>query len=147
MPAPNTERDPARIDVLLQQLERVWKQHPDQRLGQLLVNLLDPEPNRLFYVEDHTVSEKIFELLETGRWPAGRGSPPEWVLSGERPPPEVRERLRPIFDRITRSGEVQHEDALDLLDAVLDREPGQDQEPPNERTSPGDAKSGRQDQE
>jgi hypothetical protein len=67
-PSPGAERDPARIDVLLKQIEVLWKEHPEQRLCQLLCNLLDPEPNRLFYVEDHVVSEKIIGFRQTGLW-------------------------------------------------------------------------------
>jgi hypothetical protein len=66
------ERDPARIDVLLGQLAAVWKQYPDMRLGQLVVNLLDPAPNPIFNVEDHTLSQKIVEHQRTGRWPTAQ---------------------------------------------------------------------------
>lgn len=31
-------RDPARIRPLLERLAKVWEKHPDQRLGQLIVN-------------------------------------------------------------------------------------------------------------
>ena len=68
-PASGQERDPARIDVLIDQLRALWKEHPTLRLGQLLVSLCDPQPNRMFDVEDHLVSERIFELRETGIWP------------------------------------------------------------------------------
>jgi hypothetical protein len=69
-PARGVERDPARINVLIEQLRVVWEEHPEMRLGQLLVNLCDPNPNPIFYVEDHTVSANIFELRKTGNWPA-----------------------------------------------------------------------------
>lgn len=36
-------RDPARIDRILAKLGEVWKQYPDQRLGQLVCNLLGHE--------------------------------------------------------------------------------------------------------
>lgn len=71
-PSRGAERDHGRIDVLLKQVELLLKAHPDQRLLQLLCNLLDPQPNRLFDIEDHVVSEKIFEFRETGRWPSAR---------------------------------------------------------------------------
>ncbi len=71
-PRPGVERDPERIDVLIEQLRLIWKEHPTMRLGQLLVNLCDPHPNRLFDVEDHVVSERIFELRRTGVWPGAR---------------------------------------------------------------------------
>jgi hypothetical protein len=63
------ERDPERIDVLIEQLRSLWKEHPTQRLGQLLVNLADPKPNPLFYVEDHVVSLRICLVRDTGIWP------------------------------------------------------------------------------
>ncbi len=36
-------RDPDRIDPALQLLGEVWKQCPDLRLGQLIVNVLQPK--------------------------------------------------------------------------------------------------------
>lgn len=52
-------RDPQRIDELLNELERVWKEHPDTRLGQLLVCCVDGEADRLFYMEDEVLLEKL----------------------------------------------------------------------------------------
>lgn len=46
-------RDPARIDVLLAELECAWRANPDLRLGQLVVNaagVADP-----FNVEDQVM--------------------------------------------------------------------------------------------
>ena len=67
-PSRGAERNPARIDALLKQIETLWKVHPDQRLCQLLCNLADPQPNRLFNIEDHVISNKIFEFRRTGHW-------------------------------------------------------------------------------
>lgn len=51
-------RDINRIDLILDRLKTLWKKHPDLRLGQLILNVLqDPT---LYYVED----EKLVELLE-----------------------------------------------------------------------------------
>jgi hypothetical protein len=36
------ERDPARIDQVLEVLRKVWAEFPDLRLGQLLVNAIRP---------------------------------------------------------------------------------------------------------
>lgn len=56
-------RDPDRIPEVLALLEERWRAVPDQRLGQVLVNLvrreLGPEPAR--------EGEAIF-ALEDGRW-------------------------------------------------------------------------------
>ena len=64
-------RDPARIDDVLQLLGRIWRQHPDQRLGQLLMNLCrtdDGWPN-LWNVEDDRLIEEMLEFIRTGIWP------------------------------------------------------------------------------
>lgn len=65
-------RDPERIDQILAQIGEVWCQHPDMRLGQLLVNLLDPKPNALFNVEDDVLAARLREFVESGRWPTAR---------------------------------------------------------------------------
>lgn len=58
-------RDPKRIDEFLTELERIWKEHPDTRLGQLLMGCVDGEADRLFYMEDEVLLEKLRE-----RYPA-----------------------------------------------------------------------------
>lgn len=62
-------RDPARIDQILAAIGEVWHAHPDMRLGQVLVNLLDPEWNKLFTIEDDVLAARLREFNETGRWP------------------------------------------------------------------------------
>ena len=54
-------RDPQRIDELLMELERIWKKHPDTRLGQLLVSCVNGEADKLFYMEDEALLEKLRE--------------------------------------------------------------------------------------
>ena len=44
-------RDPKRIDELLAEVSRVWKQYPDMRLGQLLIVAANEEHD-IFNVED-----------------------------------------------------------------------------------------------
>lgn len=69
----NKPRDEARIPEVLEALEARWREVPDQRLGQVLINLvrreLAPEPESegeaLFAVED----DKLLEIL---RQVAGR---------------------------------------------------------------------------
>ena len=58
-------RDPQRIDAVLAELERIWKAHPDTRLGQLLVSCVDGDADKLFYMEDEELLEKLRE-----RYPA-----------------------------------------------------------------------------
>jgi uncharacterized protein YihD (DUF1040 family) len=65
-------RDPERIDNILSLVRSVWKNHPDMRLAQLLCNLLDPDPNRLFYIEDERLIAALEEMMETGDWPTSR---------------------------------------------------------------------------
>ena len=54
-------REPQRIDELMSELERVWKEHPDSRLGQLLVSCVDGDADKLFYMEDEALLEKLRE--------------------------------------------------------------------------------------
>jgi hypothetical protein len=62
-------RDSERIDAILAAIGEVWHAHPDMRLSQILVCLLDSNPNAIFYIEDDVLSERLRELRETGRWP------------------------------------------------------------------------------
>lgn len=72
-PIPNSRptrehgRDPERIDAVVEQVRSLWKQYPQLRLLQLLVAIADPHPNRLFYVEDSLLSEKLCRARDTGR--------------------------------------------------------------------------------
>jgi hypothetical protein len=55
-------RDPARIDIILSRLRDVWYQHPDQRLGQLLINIGNIEngnTSKMFNREDDVWLELI----------------------------------------------------------------------------------------
>lgn len=44
-------RDPNRIDTYIETLRRIWKKHPDLRLGQLITNMNTTKVS-LFYVEE-----------------------------------------------------------------------------------------------
>lgn len=53
-------RDKERIKPLLERLEVVWKEHPDLRLGQLILNVVrDPA---LYYLEDEEIINSIEEF-------------------------------------------------------------------------------------
>jgi hypothetical protein len=59
-------RDPAQIDQVLAAIREVWVQHPDSRLGQLLVNAVrasDPKSD-LFSVEDTVLVRKLAALAK-----------------------------------------------------------------------------------
>ena len=53
-------RDPARIQKILAQIERIWVAHPDMRLGQLLVNFTETnkfEEAPFFYEDDKLLAD------------------------------------------------------------------------------------------
>ena len=58
-------RDPKRIDEVLAELERIWKAHPDTRLGQLSRSCLDGKDELLFNMEDEELLQRLRE-----RYPA-----------------------------------------------------------------------------
>jgi hypothetical protein len=62
-------RDPDRIPEILALIEELWSKHPDMRLGQLIVNLLDARPNPIFTVEDDILRDRLRTTLDTGVWP------------------------------------------------------------------------------
>ena len=56
-------RNKERIRPLLERLEAVWKEHPDLRLGQLILNVVkDPA---LYYLEDEEIVSSIEEFYST----------------------------------------------------------------------------------
>ena len=52
-------RNPERIDEVLTELERIWKAHPDTRLGQLILAALDGDEKKLAYIEDDVLLERL----------------------------------------------------------------------------------------
>ena len=56
-------RDPERIDNVLAAVGDVWKQYPDLRLGQLLVNVY---PSMiLYYKEDEDLVEGVKQFYDS----------------------------------------------------------------------------------
>jgi len=54
-------RDPNRISGIIGRLERLWRERPDYRLGQLILNASGEDaPSRLYYLED----TELLDLLE-----------------------------------------------------------------------------------
>lgn len=58
-------RDPKRIPIILDRIKKMWKKHPDLRLGQIIVDCLpvdkvDNSYGYLYYIED----DKLFERLK-----------------------------------------------------------------------------------
>lgn len=50
-------RDPKRIDHILNRLKQVWETHPDLRLGQLILNVV--EDPTLYYIEDDDLIDRL----------------------------------------------------------------------------------------
>ena len=59
-------RDINRIDPLLAKLGALWKQHPDMRFGQLIINLLDNLGKEPWCIEDDVWTEIIETYLKEG---------------------------------------------------------------------------------
>lgn len=57
-------RAPARIESMLNQLRELWEKSPDMRLGQLIVNAVQPrEPcPDVFYIEDTALQHRLADL-------------------------------------------------------------------------------------
>ena len=58
-------RNPNRIEVFLAILNNAWRTHPDWRLGQLLVNVINPEDGHreIFWIADDALTTKLAELI------------------------------------------------------------------------------------
>lgn len=53
-------RDPKRIDSYVDKLKEVWVEHPDLRLGQLILNISSMHHIDLYNIED----DRLFEMME-----------------------------------------------------------------------------------
>jgi hypothetical protein len=58
-------RDPSRIDQMLELVRQAWMRSPDLRLGQLIVNAVQPcEPcSEVFAVEDTVLARRLGRML------------------------------------------------------------------------------------
>ena len=58
-------RDPGRIDEILSDLAELWRREPDTRLGQLIVNLVEPEDRcaSVFGIEDAALHKRMRRAL------------------------------------------------------------------------------------
>jgi uncharacterized protein YihD (DUF1040 family) len=59
-------RDPVRIDEMLELLGKLWKRHPDLRLGQLIFSLVNPSApcSEIFNREDDKLKEAMLKRME-----------------------------------------------------------------------------------
>jgi hypothetical protein len=50
-------RDKKRIPIILKEIGKIWEKHPELRLGQLILNIIqDPA---LYYIEDKDLIKEI----------------------------------------------------------------------------------------
>lgn len=56
-------RDLERIDRICQKLNRVWKEIPDQRLGQLLENYIFGRDSQNIWFQEDTRTEELFDNI------------------------------------------------------------------------------------
>ena len=56
-------RDLERIDRICQKLNKVWKEIPDQRLGQLLENYIFGRDNQNLWFQDDDCTERRFDNI------------------------------------------------------------------------------------
>ena len=59
-------RDPDRLDPMLYTIRQIWQRYPDMRLGQLLVNAINPNTPcpEIFHAEDEVLLAKLQGLLQ-----------------------------------------------------------------------------------
>lgn len=53
-------RDPKRIDRIIEVLKHKWKQYPDLRLGQLILNVF-PFEDKLYNLEDNEFLDLLLD--------------------------------------------------------------------------------------
>lgn len=69
-------RDPKRIGPMLHQIGRLWREYPDLRLGQLMMNLAHTGPSRdLFNLEDDELAIRVD--IAMNEWAFMRENGPE----------------------------------------------------------------------
>lgn len=56
-------RDLERIDRICQKLNRVWKEIPDQRLGQMLENYIFGRDSQNLWFQEDTRTEELFDNI------------------------------------------------------------------------------------
>jgi len=57
-------RDINRIDRITEKLNKIWKQSPDLRLGQLISNLAYEYCGDVFYIEDEVIEQRLNKQLK-----------------------------------------------------------------------------------
>jgi hypothetical protein len=52
-------RDPDRIPIVLEKIERLWQRYPDWRLGQLVANVAAWRDTDIWNIEENELTEEI----------------------------------------------------------------------------------------
>ena len=68
-------KDKAHISQIISDLKRIWEYTPDLRLGQLLLNAVNGNENKLFYIKDqelidimyHEIYQKLLKEYKDGQ--------------------------------------------------------------------------------
>jgi uncharacterized protein YihD (DUF1040 family) len=60
-------RDPERIPKILEEVEKIWMQNPDLRLGQLINNL--GKDGSIYYLEDEALMKRMRRFYIEGKHP------------------------------------------------------------------------------
>ena len=55
-------RDPKRIPKILKEIEKIWEENPDLRLGQLIANVVDE--SAIYFVEDEYLIDELKEVYK-----------------------------------------------------------------------------------
>lgn len=62
----NQQKDPARIDSIIEKLTDLWKKNPDLRLGQMLTNINSSKNNSgdMYYLSDADLEKYLEDFLK-----------------------------------------------------------------------------------
>lgn len=71
-------RDPKRIDDFCDRLKEIWKQVPDWRFGQFIVNTIGEVSNRtkqdIFFLEEDEMIQTLEEMFKIKKGESGQSS-------------------------------------------------------------------------
>lgn len=59
-------RDPARIDRITDKINQIWKQYPDMRFWQLMLNIAWDYRGDFFYLEDDRAEKALDTVIKEG---------------------------------------------------------------------------------
>lgn len=59
-------RDPNRISIVLNQIEKIWRKHPDLRFCQLVYIITQTGEQDSFYLEDEDFLARLHSMIDAG---------------------------------------------------------------------------------